>query len=134
MRSETANKFQTHDNKVFLAGDAAHVFPPAGGFGMNTGIQDVHNLAWKIAYVLGGRAGESLLETYDKERRPVSENNSKLSLNNWHEAIKIPKLLGLDPNNVHVLNDIINQLTSINVLNKVTAKNILEISLNTGRL
>jgi len=41
---------------VFLAGDAAHRFPPAGGFGMNTGIQDAHNLAWKLAAVLQGAA------------------------------------------------------------------------------
>ncbi|QXJ21837.1 FAD-dependent monooxygenase [Actinomadura graeca] len=59
--------------RVFLAGDAAHVMPPSGGFGGNTGIQDAHNLAWKLADVLGGAAGEALLDTYDAERRPVAE-------------------------------------------------------------
>lgn len=58
--------------RVFLAGDAAHVMPPWGGFGANTGIQDAHNLAWKLAAVLAGRAGEGLLDTYDVERRPVA--------------------------------------------------------------
>jgi putative polyketide hydroxylase len=56
---------------VFLAGDAAHVVPPTGAFGMNTGIQDGHNLAWKLAAVLQGAADPSLLDTYDQERRTV---------------------------------------------------------------
>src|SRR5436190_8730655 len=62
--------------RVFLAGDAAHVHPPAGGFGSNTGIQDAHNLAWKLAAVLGGWAGPGLLASYDLERRPVAEATS----------------------------------------------------------
>ena len=57
--------------RVFLAGDAAHVHSPAGGQGMNTGLQDVANLGWKLAAVLQGRAPESLLETYHAERHPV---------------------------------------------------------------
>ncbi|MFI6346446.1 FAD-dependent monooxygenase [Streptomyces sp. NPDC050560] len=60
------------DRRVLLAGDAAHVTPPAGGLGGNTGIQDAHNLAWKLAAVLGGRAGGGLLDTYEAERRPVA--------------------------------------------------------------
>ncbi|MFC5723484.1 FAD-dependent monooxygenase [Streptomyces gamaensis] len=59
--------------RVFLAGDAAHVHPPAGGFGANTGIHDAHNLAWKLAAVLRGWAGPELLDTYDAERRRVGE-------------------------------------------------------------
>jgi 2-polyprenyl-6-methoxyphenol hydroxylase-like FAD-dependent oxidoreductase len=59
--------------RVFLAGDAAHVVPPNGGFGGNTGVQDAHNLAWKLAMVVKGQAGPKLLETYDDERRPVGE-------------------------------------------------------------
>jgi hypothetical protein len=59
--------------RVFLAGDAAHVVPPNGGFGGNTGIQDAHNLAWKLALTLTGVAGPGLLDTYDAERRPVGE-------------------------------------------------------------
>ena len=58
-------------NRVFLVGDAAHVIPPVGGYGANTGIQDAHNLAWKLAAVLHGQAGPALLDTYDAERRPV---------------------------------------------------------------
>ncbi|MEI7031805.1 FAD-dependent oxidoreductase [Streptomyces pratensis] len=56
---------------VFLVGDSAHLHPPAGGYGSNMGMQDAHNLAWKIAAVLGGWAAPGLLDTYDTERRPV---------------------------------------------------------------
>jgi 2-polyprenyl-6-methoxyphenol hydroxylase-like FAD-dependent oxidoreductase len=57
--------------RVFLAGDAAHVHSPAGGMGMNTGLQDAANLGWKLAAVLHGRAPESLLDSYEAERHPV---------------------------------------------------------------
>jgi hypothetical protein len=58
---------------VFLAGDAAHVVPPNGGFGGNTGVQDAHNLAWKLAAVVNGDAGPALLDTYEAERLPLCE-------------------------------------------------------------
>jgi hypothetical protein len=59
--------------RVFVAGDAAHIHPPTGAQGMNTGIQDAHNLAWKLALALSGHAAPGLLESYDAERRPVGE-------------------------------------------------------------
>jgi len=59
--------------RVFLAGDAAHVVPPNGGYGGNAGVQDAWNLAWKLAAVLKGDAGPELLGTYDAERRPIGE-------------------------------------------------------------
>ncbi len=59
--------------RVFVAGDAAHIHPPTGAQGMNTGIQDAHNLAWKLALALAGQAAPGLLESYDAERRPVGE-------------------------------------------------------------
>ncbi|MET8082420.1 FAD-dependent monooxygenase [Streptomyces sp. NPDC005303] len=62
--------------RVFLAGDSAHEMSPTGAFGSNTGIQDAHNLAWKLAAVLGGWAGDGLLDSYDAERRPVAEATS----------------------------------------------------------
>ncbi len=59
--------------RLFVAGDAAHIHSPAGGQGMNTGIQDAINLGWKLALVAEGRAPESLLDSYDEERRPVGQ-------------------------------------------------------------
>lgn len=60
------------DGRVFLAGDAAHQLPPTrGGFGANTGIDDVYNLAWKLQMALNGQAGPSLLDTYSAERQPI---------------------------------------------------------------
>ncbi|MGK2949757.1 MAG: FAD-dependent monooxygenase [Acidimicrobiales bacterium] len=57
--------------RLFIAGDAAHRHPPANGLGSNTSVQDAYNLAWKLALVVQGRAGESLLDSYDAERQPV---------------------------------------------------------------
>jgi putative polyketide hydroxylase len=68
--------------RMFLAGDAAHEMPPTGGFGLNTGVQDVHNLVWKLAAVLHGHAGDSLLDTYHPERQPTGTVITKASLDN----------------------------------------------------
>ncbi|MFF3055947.1 FAD-dependent oxidoreductase [Streptomyces sp. NPDC057909] len=63
--------------RVFLAGDSAHEMSPTGAFGSNTGIQDAHNLAWKLAAVLRGEAGPGLLDTYEAERLPVARATSE---------------------------------------------------------
>ncbi|WP_214402258.1 FAD-dependent oxidoreductase [Pseudonocardia lacus] len=67
------------DGNVFLAGDAAHIHSPAGGQGMNTGIQDAHNLGWKLAAVANSAASPELLDTYEAERRPVAAHVIALS-------------------------------------------------------
>jgi putative polyketide hydroxylase len=69
--SRVAEHFQ--QGRVFLAGDAAHVIAPAGGYGMNIGIEDAHNLAWKLALVIQGTAGSTLLATYEPERHPHAQ-------------------------------------------------------------
>jgi putative polyketide hydroxylase len=61
------------DGRIFIVGDAAHLMPPNGGFGGNTGIHDAHNLAWKMALVLKGHAPERLLDSYATDRKPVAE-------------------------------------------------------------
>jgi putative polyketide hydroxylase len=61
--------------QVFLAGDSAHTVPPMGATGMNSGIADAYNLAWKLAAVIQGRAGAALLDSYEEERRPMAEIN-----------------------------------------------------------
>ncbi|MFE3637428.1 FAD-dependent monooxygenase [Streptomyces sp. NPDC059168] len=77
LASWTAEEYRR--GRVLLAGDAVHVMPPSGGLGANTGVQDVHNLAWKLAAVLQSRAGADLLDTYETERRPVAELTCALS-------------------------------------------------------
>ncbi|MQY22063.1 FAD-dependent monooxygenase [Nocardia macrotermitis] len=69
-RGQFAERFG--QSRAFLVGDAAHTVPPIGAFGLNTGMADAHNLAWKLAAVLRGDAGPGLLDTYDAERRPVA--------------------------------------------------------------
>ncbi|MEV7770352.1 FAD-dependent monooxygenase [Kitasatospora sp. NPDC086791] len=69
-------------SRVLLAGDAAHVVPPTGGHGMNTGLGDADNLAWKLAAVVAGTAGDALLDTYEAERRPVARQVIDISLAN----------------------------------------------------
>jgi 2-polyprenyl-6-methoxyphenol hydroxylase-like FAD-dependent oxidoreductase len=80
---------------VFLAGDAAHVMPPTGGFGGNTGVADVHNLAWKLAMVLSGEADPALLDSYDEERRPIAAMTVEQAYRRYVERVD-PSLPGGD--------------------------------------
>ena len=70
------------EGRVILVGDAAHRHPPTGGLGLTSGIQDVHNLTWKLAAVLRGDASPALLDTYEPERRSSLERNAQRSLEN----------------------------------------------------
>ncbi|MEC3956535.1 FAD-dependent monooxygenase [Nocardia sp. CDC153] len=76
-----ADRFR--DGRVFLVGDAAHAVSPLGAFGLNTGIADGHNLAWKIAAVHEGWAGPDLLDTYDAERRAVATMTLDQAVRRW---------------------------------------------------
>ena len=80
MTSEVAQAYR--QGSVFLAGDAAHRYPPSGGLGLNTGVGDAHNIAWKIAGVLAGWSPVSILDTYESERRQVALQNADFSLEN----------------------------------------------------
>jgi 2-polyprenyl-6-methoxyphenol hydroxylase-like FAD-dependent oxidoreductase len=88
----TAATFR-HD-RIFLVGDAAHVMPPTGGFGGNTGVADAHNLAWKLAMVLNGEAGEALLDSYDAERRPIGELTVEQAYSRY--VLRVDPSLGKD--------------------------------------
>lgn len=92
MTSQVAERYRA--GRIFLAGDSAHRFPPTGGLGLNTGVQDVHNLAWKLAAVEKGWASPALLDTYEAERRPVAAYNSEQSLVNALRMMEIPQALG----------------------------------------
>ncbi len=80
MTALVAERFRS--GRVFLVGDAAHAFPPTGGLGLNSGVQDAHNLAWKISTVLDDRGSEMLLASYELERQPVAFLNTAQSLRN----------------------------------------------------
>jgi 2,4-dichlorophenol 6-monooxygenase len=82
---------------IFLAGDAAHRQPPTTGLGLNTGIQDVHNLAWKLAEVLAGRAGDGLLDSYEHERLAVSTHGADWALLAFMNHFVIDAGIGLVP-------------------------------------
>jgi 2,4-dichlorophenol 6-monooxygenase len=82
---------------IFLAGDAAHRQPPTTGLGLNTGIQDVHNLAWKLAEVLSGRAGDGLLDSYENERLAVSTHGADWALLAFMNHFVIDAGIGLIP-------------------------------------
>ncbi len=93
MTAQLAERFR--EGPVFLAGDSAHRFPPTGGYGINTGVQDVHNLVWKLKAVKDGHAGDALLDSYQTERRPVAEKNCSRSVENQEEMDSINRLIGL---------------------------------------
>lgn len=90
-----ADRFRA--GRVFVAGDAAHRHPPTGGLGLNSAIQDVHNLTWKLAAVLGGQAEESLLDSYEPERRTATANNVQRSVENALNTLSFGYQLGLNP-------------------------------------
>jgi 2,4-dichlorophenol 6-monooxygenase len=93
MTAQVAERYRS--GRTFLVGDAAHRFPPTGGLGLNSGVQDVHNLAWKLAAVLKGWAPPSLLDTYEDERRPVARTNADQSLRNALRLFQVPGALGI---------------------------------------
>lgn len=94
--SMTAQVADTFDHRqCFLIGDAAHRFPPTGGLGLNTGVHDAHNLAWKLAWTLNECAPARLLDTYTAERRPVAVHNTTQSVRNMEGIYEVLTALGL---------------------------------------
>lgn len=94
MSSQTAESMG--GGRIFLAGDAAHRFPPTGGLGLNCGVQDIHGLMWRIAAVSTGRASAGLLDSYGTERLPVAQNNAHQSLTNAIKMVHLAAALGTD--------------------------------------
>jgi 2,4-dichlorophenol 6-monooxygenase len=87
MTAQVAERYRA--GRILLVGDAAHRFPPTGGLGLNTGVQDVHNLVWKLAAVEAGWAPAALLDTYERERRPVAQENADVSVRNALRLVEV---------------------------------------------
>jgi 2,4-dichlorophenol 6-monooxygenase len=89
-------------DRVLLAGDAVHRHPPASGLGLNTGIQDAHNLAWKLALVTRGHASDALLDSYEAERRPIGSFNVAWALSSyWNHMLSAASIFAIHPANVY---------------------------------
>ncbi|GAB7066062.1 FAD-dependent monooxygenase [Mycobacterium hodleri] len=99
MTSQMAESFRR--GRLLLIGDAAHRFPHTGGFGLNSGVQDAHNLAWKLAAVLTSGAPDSLLDTYETERRPVVSRFAEQSTTNHFRLDEVTKPLGITNRSLH---------------------------------
>jgi 2,4-dichlorophenol 6-monooxygenase len=95
VQSLVADKYQV--GRVFVGGDAAHRHSPMGGLGLNSAIQDAHNLAWKLASVVKGSAAPALLDSYDCERRPVGHRNVEFSTFAFFNHIAVRAGFGLLP-------------------------------------
>jgi len=78
------------DGRVALCGDAAHLFTPTGGFGMNTGVDDAANLGWKLAALIGGWGGPRLLTSYEDERRPIAVRNTTMAKSYTRNVGNVP--------------------------------------------
>ena len=102
MGTWSAERYRSGLGRCFLLGDAAHQFPPSGGFGMNLGIDEAHNLTWKLALALNPSAaltedgGSGLLDSYETERIPLADFITRVSVANFKKSIRISNAIGLD--------------------------------------
>lgn len=86
---------QYRKGRVFLAGDACHRHPPSGGLGTNTSLQDAYSLAWRLALVLSGKAGDALLDSYEAERQPVGAQVVERAIQSFHNTALMVEAFGL---------------------------------------
>jgi 2-polyprenyl-6-methoxyphenol hydroxylase-like FAD-dependent oxidoreductase len=114
MSAQIAERYRS--DRIFLVGDAAHRFPPTGGLGLNTGVQDAHNLVWKLAAVAAGWADPSLLDTYESERLPVARQNADASLRNAVRMMEVPRALASGEGAASVRAAIANQAEHFDML------------------
>ena len=115
VHSRGVNKFS--EGRCFVAGDAAHIHSPAGAQGMNTGIQDAYNLAWKMAFVIKGYADEKLLETYNEERLPNSKKLLQTTDRAFAVLIGSNRLIGLL--RITIFPTLLRYLFKLNVVGKL---------------
>jgi len=120
------NKFS--QGRCFLAGDAAHIHTPAGAQGMNTGIQDGYNLAWKTALVLKGKAGKKILETYNEERLENAENLLKTT-DRFFNLVASPDIF-LSYLRTHIFPYVAGAAFNLNAVKKFVFPRISQIGIN----
>jgi 2-polyprenyl-6-methoxyphenol hydroxylase-like FAD-dependent oxidoreductase len=131
LRPHWLSYFQIHSaqvpryrwGRVFLAGDAGHIHSPAGGQGMNTGLQDAFNLAWKLAAAIKGEAGDILLDSYNAERYPVAQQVLKFS----GELTKAWQLSGF-PRQIRDV--VVGALSHIGAVRRAMANAVEEVNIN----
>lgn len=119
MTSQLADRFRR--GRLLLIGDAAHRFPHTGGFGLNSGVQDAHNLAWKLAAVLRSGAADSLLDTYETERRPVVARFAQQSTNNHFTLDQVTEPLGITNRSLHQATELAGKLRLQRVPDRIVA-------------
>ena len=143
MHAQVADNFYYHSNPkignnsdpqhVFLVGDAAHRFPPAGGFGMNTGLQDAHNLCFKLASVTHTPSSHTnehaILSLYNTERRKVALENTHLSMNNYGKTARTAAALGVDPQLAKLAVSIVDNSMLPQSVKRVMLDNVLKTGL-----
>jgi 2-polyprenyl-6-methoxyphenol hydroxylase-like FAD-dependent oxidoreductase len=101
--SAASYRSRPHNGRIFLVGDAAHRVPPWGALGLNSGVQDVYNLVWKLGFAINSPQSllstyNALLDTYDEERRPIGERVAKTSIANLRShSLVMDKALGISP-------------------------------------
>jgi 2,4-dichlorophenol 6-monooxygenase len=95
LEATLANRYRA--GRVFVAGDAAHKHSPTTGLGLNSAVQDVYNLCWKLGHVLAGQAGDGLLDSYEAERRPVGRRNVERGTTTFFNHLRLDAAIGLAP-------------------------------------
>lgn len=124
MHATRADRFSCLGNRLFFVGDAAHQFPPSGGFGVNTGFVDAHNLIWKVAKAKTDRTmtsetSSTLLTTYESERKPVCETAINVAVDNYRRGLLPAKVLGLDRGMLSSLVSMMDHNQSQSLFNKI---------------
>ena len=140
--NHTNNNTTTKNAAVVLVGDAAHVFPPAGGFGMNTGLQDAHNLACKIAtHRYRSRPHNnadpstdhcwlhSLVSAYEQERQPIARQNAALSLRNYQRLLRVTQQLNLNDRHPALLQSVLDRSPLPLAIRQATFRSMLQTAL-----
>jgi 2-polyprenyl-6-methoxyphenol hydroxylase-like FAD-dependent oxidoreductase len=136
MNAVVANSYGSKSGHIFLAGDAAHQYPPSGGFGLNSGLQDVHNLAWKMAWALkrddSRQSLKEVLNSYETERKGIAARTAELSIDNFKKVLHVSASLGLNVEYVNLLTSGLNAFGE-GFKTSNTAKSLFETVTALGR-